>query len=179
MRPGLRLVGEDERPTPSGPLGLEAAFREFSRYVAGIAHRILGRPDEVDDVVQDVFMAAERGLGRLEQPEAIRGWLATVTVRVAWRRLRRRRLRMIVGLDDARDHLDVASPDASPEERLLVARIYDALDDLPVAERLAWSLRHLEGERLERVADLCGCSLATAKRRIAAAHERLREVIDG
>jgi RNA polymerase sigma-70 factor (ECF subfamily) len=45
------------------------------------------------------------------------------------------------------------------------------LDRLPVNERLAWSLRHIEGEQLESVAVLCGCSLATAKRRIAAAQQ--------
>jgi RNA polymerase sigma-70 factor (ECF subfamily) len=43
-----------------------------------------------------------------------------------------------------------------------------------VEQRLAWTLRHIEGERLEDVAARCGCSLATAKRRIAAAHAHLQ-----
>jgi DNA-directed RNA polymerase specialized sigma24 family protein len=42
---------------------------------------------------------------------------------------------------------------------------------------LAWSLRHLEGERLEDVAERCGCSLATAKRWIATAQARLEKEI--
>jgi RNA polymerase sigma-70 factor (ECF subfamily) len=54
-----------------------------------------------------------------------------------------------------------------------LAKVYAVLDALPSDERVAWSLRHVEGERLERVAELCGCSLATAKRRIAAAHQRI------
>ena len=60
---------------------LEAAFRRYSRYVAAVALRLLGRDDEVDDVVQEVFLAALRGLERLREPEAVKGWLATVTVR--------------------------------------------------------------------------------------------------
>ena len=73
----------------------------------------------------------------------------------------------------------IASDDASPEVKLLLARIYAALDAMPVEQRLAWSLRHLAGEPLDEVAALCGCSLATAKRYIASANEALRSVADG
>jgi RNA polymerase sigma-70 factor (ECF subfamily) len=54
--------------------------------------------------------------------------------------------------------------------------VYRALDRLGTAERLAWTLRHVEGERLDAVAQLCGCSLATAKRRIAAANAHVRKL---
>jgi RNA polymerase sigma-70 factor (ECF subfamily) len=51
------------------------------------------------------------------------------------------------------------------------------LDELPAKERIAWVLRHLEGEQLEDVARIVGCSLATVKRRIAAAHETVKEMM--
>jgi RNA polymerase sigma-70 factor (ECF subfamily) len=38
---------------------------------------------------------------------------------------------------------------------------------------VAWSVRHLEGETMERVAELCGCSLSTAKRRVQSAQDAL------
>jgi RNA polymerase sigma-70 factor (ECF subfamily) len=45
---------------------------------------------------------------------------------------------------------------------------------------VAWTLRHVEGQKLEEVAQYCRCSLATAKRRISAAHTRmLAELEDG
>jgi RNA polymerase sigma-70 factor (ECF subfamily) len=100
-------------------------------------------------------------------------------VNVARRRLRRRRLASRFFFDRPPPYLEVASGEASPEERLLIARVYSALDRVPVDERVAWSLRHLAGERLDEVAVLCGCSLATVKRRIASAHEALKEAIDG
>jgi RNA polymerase sigma-70 factor (ECF subfamily) len=40
---------------------------------------------------------------------------------------------------------------------------------VPTQPRIAWILRFVEDYRLDEVADACGCSLATAKRRIAAA----------
>ena len=57
---------------------LESVYRAYSRYVAAIALRLLGSDDEVDDVVQEVFVVAMRGLRGLREPGAIRGWLATI-----------------------------------------------------------------------------------------------------
>jgi RNA polymerase sigma-70 factor (ECF subfamily) len=51
--------------------------------------------------------------------------------------------------------------------------VYQVLDELPVEDRLAFSLHHIEGEKLEGVARLCGCSAATAKRRIARAQRAI------
>lgn len=165
------------------PLTFDRLFSEHARFVAGVAMRVLGRDDEVDDIVQDVFMCALKELSRLRQPQAVRGWLKTITVRKAYRLLRRRRLRAWLGLDDPAwrqaSALEVPAPSCSPEERSLLRRVYQLLDQLPAAERLAWTLRYLDGERLEAVAALCDCSLATAKRRVTAAHSFIeRTLID-
>lgn len=173
--PHVRLVppaAEEMSP----PATLEQAFRLHARYVSAIALRIVGRDDEVDDIVQDVFLAGFKGLRALREPQAIKGWLATVTVRVATRRLKRRKLRGLFGLDD-RQYDDVAGAGASPEERALLASVYAIIDKLPVKERVAWTLRHVEGMALEEVARVCDCSLATAKRRIAAAHDKIDEAL--
>lgn len=159
-------------PAPD-PLDREAVYRRYAPYVAQVGLRLLGRRGEVEDLVQDVFLAAQRGLDRLENPEAVKGWLATVAVRKAQRRLRRRALRRTLGLDEGEDYGDVADPKANAATRAQLAEVYRALDRVPAQERIAWSLRHVEGEKLGRVAELCGCSLATTKRRIAAAHARL------
>ncbi len=161
-------------------LDLDELFRRYAPYVASIGYRLLGRDDEVDDLVQDVFLAAHRGLGRLRNREAVKGWLATVSVRLARRRLRARRVRSFLHLDATPDYMEVADGSASPEDRALLARIYQVLDGIPANDRVAWSLRHVQGEKLERVAELCQCSLATAKRRIKAAQVAIeREVSHG
>jgi len=159
------------------PLDLESAFRHYSRYVAAIATRLLGRDDEVQDVVQEVFLVALKGLARLREPDAIKGWLATLTVRTATRRLRLRRFRSFFGFDERIRYEALVSASASPEQHALLSRIYALLDELPVSQRVAWTLRHVEGQPLEEVARLCKCSLATAKRRIAAAHETLGKAV--
>jgi len=172
----LRLVAKPraDEPSPGGDAPIEVLYRAYAPYVAAVALRLLGRQGEIDDLVQDVFLAAQRGLSALRDPGAVRGWLATVTVRLARRRLRARRLRALIGLDRGPRENEALAPGASPETAAEAAELFARLDELPVAERLAWSIRYLEGEPLERVAELCNCSLPTVKRRIAAAHERMR-----
>jgi RNA polymerase sigma-70 factor (ECF subfamily) len=173
------MVPPETGAGPRPPLDLERAFHLYASYVAAVALRLLGRSEEVDDVIQEVFLSALKGLAQLQDPEAIKGWLATVTVRVSSRHLARRRLWRRLGLDRPVDYTQAVDPAASPEQRALLARVYRILDGLPVEERVAWALCHVQGERLDAVAQRLGCSLATAKRRIAAAHATIeRETRD-
>src|SRR5450755_3373793 len=153
----LRVVTSNGVAAEPAPSTLEGAYRRFAPYVAQIALRLVGRDLDVDDIVQDVFLIALKGLGALREPEAIKGWLATVTVRVARRKLRMRRVKTWLRLDDAPDYEQVAAPGASPEERALLSRIYAVLDAQPADHRIAWTLRNVEREQLDSVARLCGC----------------------
>jgi len=165
----LRLVGRDER----GSL-LDEVYRRYCRYVAAVVLRLGGRDGDVDDVVQDVFVEAARGIERLREPAAIKGWLATITVRLMRRHLQLRRVRRLLGLDDPHaDYATLVDGAASPVDKLVVRAVYEVLDGLPVGDRLAFSLHHIEGETLDEVARLCACSCATAKRRIARAQQAI------
>lgn len=169
--PGLR-----ESHVTQASLDPEQVFRRYAAYVAATAHRLLGRDEEVDDTVQEVFVVAVRSLHKVRDPEAVKGWLACIAVRVVRRRLRWRWAKRMVGID-AGGRQDIVDRSASPEHRALLAQVFQILESLPSSDRIAWSLRYLQGERLEDVAQQCGCSLATAKRRIAAASRVMEEVL--
>ncbi|MEM7447624.1 MAG: sigma-70 family RNA polymerase sigma factor [Myxococcota bacterium] len=158
---------------------LEHLFQQYASYVGAIALRLCGRTSEVDDIVQDVFIAAQRGLREIEDPRGVRRWLARVTVRTAQRRMRTLKLKGMIGLVDEPDYNTLAGASASPEQMALISSVYRELDQLPAQQRTAWILRFVEGFRLEEVAELCGCSLATAKRRIASTQTHLRDTLDG
>jgi RNA polymerase sigma-70 factor (ECF subfamily) len=170
----LRIVPSAAEAPDLLPHTDEALFRRFAPYVARIGLRLLGRESDVDDLIQEVFLAAFRQRDQVRDPQAFKGWLATVAVRTARRQLRRRSLRSMVGLDTLAAPLELRDQGMSPERRALLARVYQALDSISVEQRLAWTLRYVEGEKLEEVAEHCGCSLATAKRRIGAAHASLQ-----
>lgn len=155
------------------PSDLAQIFRRFAPYVARIAGRVLGQWQDVDDVVQDVFIDAARGLRSLRDPEAMRHWLATVTVRKARRRLRRRGVLRFFGFDEGCE--DMPDPGISPESQAQLVAVYRILDGLGADERVAWIMHRVEGEALDRVAEVCGCSRATAHRRISRAQGALEK----
>lgn len=175
-------------PGALSPSSWGQLFSDHGQFVAQVALRVLGRDDDVDDVVQEVFLTAMADIDKLRTPAAVRGWLKTVTVRKAYAVLRgrsRRKLWAFFGIGrGGRDGdlggavFEVPATGATPEDRALLLRIYRLLDELPASERLAWTLRYVEGEQVEAVAALCGCSLATAKRRIAAAQAFLERTLN-
>lgn len=177
----LRVIrgGErGERGDDAVPASFDQVFRAHAGFVASVALRVLGRPSEVDDLVQDVFIRVLHRLDGLRDPSALRGWLAVITARLARRRLRTRRMKMWFGMGSEHDYAELADPGASPRDRALVNELYRALDRLPVRQRVAWTLRHIEGVELTEIASACECSLATIKRSITAAETALRGELD-
>ena len=160
----LRAV-TDER---AESLDFDALFDAFSHYIAAVALRLVGDPDVVDDLVQDVFFDFYRQVPVLNDREHARRWLVKVTVRKASRLLRRRKLLSIFHLSPPLLP-DPPMPSVSADDRAALVHLFTILERLPVSTRTAWCLRYLEGAELTEVASACGCSLATAKRRIASA----------
>jgi RNA polymerase sigma-70 factor (ECF subfamily) len=153
----------------------EALYRRHAPYVLSLAVRIQGHVTDVEDIVHDAFLRVVARLDELRRDEAFRPWLASVTANLVKTRLRRRRFLGALGLASAEPiDLDaLVSEAAGPDTRAQLAEVYGMLRLLPVDQRLAWVLRYVEGHKLEDVARTIGCSLATAKRRIALAQESM------
>jgi RNA polymerase sigma-70 factor (ECF subfamily) len=167
-QPGSSTVASPAAAT--GANGFAALYAAHARYIAGVVHRILGGADsEVDDLVQETFIDAIEGIGNLHEPLAARAWLVTVAVRHARRVLGRRRRRAFFAFL-AKDYAPRAS---DPRDRQPVDDLYDALERLPTDLRIPWVLHRIEQLNLPETATACEVSLATVKRRIAEAEQRL------
>jgi RNA polymerase sigma-70 factor (ECF subfamily) len=146
-----------------------------------VATRLAGREGEADDVVQDSLVEAVRDLRKLRDPEAFRSWVLRITVNRARKTYRRRRWTQWLGADRAVDDASLpqlAAKELRAEARAELELIERVLRRVPTEQRFAWMLRHVEGETLESVAELTGCSLATAKRRIAGVQRVLQQHIE-
>lgn len=153
----------------------EALFRRYGRYVNGLAFRLMPSDAELDDLVQDSFVEALTSLDRLADVNAFSGWLGSIVVRTAHKRIRRRRLMERLGLR-RREEVDFdafAQMTSSPEAAIELRRVHSALDAMDSEERIALVLRRVEGLELSEVAAQMGLSLATVKRRIASAEAKL------
>jgi RNA polymerase sigma-70 factor, ECF subfamily len=179
-------VGPDDgelvrRALRGEPWAEEALYRRHVRTIVRVVRRLLARSHESEDVVQDTFLWALRDLRKLRQADSFGSWLTRIAVRLVHRRFRRRRLLRSLGLDREQDDATLLSevdPAASPETCAEIASLDAVLAELPAPERIAWVLRYVEGYPLEEVAAACGCSLATAKRRIGRARTRVLAHVD-
>ncbi len=160
------------------PRDVEQLFRRYAPFVMRIALRLLGRVGDAEDVVQEVFLDAHRGVGAIRDLGAVRGWLATVAVRKARRRLRKRAVLAALGLEREIDPDALVDARATADERARVAAVYRVLDRVSPEARAAWVLRCVEDEPLEAVAEMLGCSRATAHRRVQEAQRALGEAFD-
>jgi RNA polymerase sigma-70 factor (ECF subfamily) len=155
----------------------EALYRRHAPFALNLAARIAGSTNDVEDVVHDAFLRAFDRLPSLREPKAFRTWLGSIVVHAMRSRLRRTRLLRVLGLGGA-DPVDIehiASDEASPRVRAELAQLYALLKTLSADDRIAWTLRFVEGHDLRAAADLCGCSLATIKRRIRRAQRYIEE----
>jgi RNA polymerase sigma-70 factor (ECF subfamily) len=166
---GLVLAGDGR--------AFEALYRRHAPFAINLAVRLQGAAQDAEDLVHDAFLKVHERLHELRERAAFRSWLGSIVVRLVRSRLRRERLARFLGLSPARDSgvelESLAAHDASPEVRAQLAQVYALLGTMPADLRITWVLRFIENHRLEAVAELCGCSLATAKRRLSKAQQLL------
>lgn len=143
---------------------LGEAFRRHRGTLTAAAMRVLRRHDDVDDVLQDAFIAALRSVHNLREPAALRAWLTRVTVRTARRRCARA---WFVALEDAPAAAHVPDPRPSALDLALLAAVGEVVAAIPADRWRPWALRAVDGEPIDDIAACCGCSATTVKRRIA------------
>jgi RNA polymerase sigma-70 factor (ECF subfamily) len=133
-----------------------------------LVHRILcravGPGQEVDDLLQEVFIRFFRKLPTLRDPGALRGFVLSIVTRVVQSELRARWIKRWLRLSDDGALPEQAGDDVDHEARQALARFYAILDGLGPKHRTVFVLRCIEGLELVEVAQAVGVSLATIKR---------------
>lgn len=160
--------------------GAPWAAGELVHAYGALIQRVLGRvlgvgdPDR-DDLLQEVFVRALQNIGSLEDPQALGGWLTSLAVFTAREQIRRRRRRR--WLTFHAEPPDRDDPAAPGDDVLEAARcVYAVLARMPDDERIPLALRALEGMELTELADACGMSLSTLRRRLTRAERRFQKL---
>lgn len=158
--------------------GDECAFeqlvRAHQRYVFNLAYRVLGDRSEAEDVAQETFVRAWRGLPSFRAECRFTTWLYRIARNVCLNRLPRleAELRQTEVLGQA-----MACPDPEPDE-VLDARerhafLHAALAKLPEKYRLVLTLRYLQGFSYAEIADVLNLPLGTVKTHLHRGREAL------
>jgi RNA polymerase sigma-70 factor (ECF subfamily) len=189
----LVVMRKDSRPPPDAPDALDervqvgdaelirrclagerAAFERFyrdhRRLVAANLYRVLADRAELDDLVQEVFVIAFRGMARFRGEAKLSTWIYRICVNVALGRLRQRSRR--APMVPYEDLAEAAGADgaASAEDRVArreeLARVYRALEGLPPKKRIVFILHEIEGLDIQEIADIVVAPLVTVRTRL-------------
>ncbi|MGA8367015.1 MAG: RNA polymerase sigma factor [Candidatus Acidiferrales bacterium] len=194
-RPVAMTSGRDGNPENDRELvrlcqnGTESAFEELVRRhqhrVFRLVGRILRRPEDVEDIAQQVFLKTYLSLRKFDQRAAFSTWLYRITVNECWDYLRKKKIRPLVYESDLSEEqvsrLDgIVSADRPPEDPSERAEARDALErileKLPQQDRDLLVLKEVEGFSVQELAEMLGLNVNTVKVRLFRARGKIMDV---
>lgn len=154
---------------------LDAAdlFRAHARFVARMLHRAGIARDELDDLVQEVFLVAHRKGGFDPGPAKPTTWLAQIALRIAANHRRRKRPESGALVDD------LVRGGATADAAMAAARAQAALWRLDEDKRLVFMLFELEGVACDEIAATLGIPVGTVYSRLSAARAAFVAAVEG
>ena len=161
-------------------LVFETVAQELSAPLRRYLERLVGDRATADDLLQETLLKIARSLPEFEGRSSVKTWAFTIATRVANDHFRRPHSKArMVEIDDTDIPL---VHDAEIDQRLVIDEmnscVRGVIDSLPEDYRTALVLHDLEGQTAAQVADIVGCTIATAKIRIHRARRRLRDALD-
>ena len=177
--------------------GENAAFdllvKKYQHRVAALLRRHIADPSELEDVAQETFLRAYRGLARFRGDSAFYTWLYRIAVNTArnHRIAMDRRGAVRGGMDPAEaerfDDGALLRDTATPERHAATGEVRQAIDHavdaMPACLREALTLREMNGLSYEEIASVMDCPIGTVRSRIARARgtidERIRPLLEG
>ncbi|HOS92806.1 MAG TPA: sigma-70 family RNA polymerase sigma factor [Armatimonadota bacterium] len=151
--------------------------------VFGVAYRMLGDVEAANDVAQEAFVRAFERLESFRSSGSFVAWLVSIASNLCID-IQRRSRRTPMSLDVMQEEkgYDPADPrQAAIEHRLgtdeAADAIHQALEKLPAAQRLAITLRHIEGLGYEEIGQAMGVPVGTAKTHVHRGRERLARML--
>src|SRR5690606_9984002 len=151
--------------------------------------QLLRNPQDAEEVTQDAFIRAHRGLVNFRGESSFSTWLYQIATNLArnrywywWRRKRDHTISFDQPLGPDNDTplsevfaAEMETPEDVTVTQELVDRIAEGMERLSVKHREILILRNVKNLAYEEIASILGISVGTVKSRIARARESLRE----
>jgi RNA polymerase sigma-70 factor (ECF subfamily) len=141
-------------------------FRSERRRVHATLYRVLGSNSDIDDLLQDAFIEIFRSIPSFRGEASLGTWLDRITVRVAFAYLTKRRVETVrlSVVPEPSSHAPGADERAMTREAAV--HLYQALDRVPVSQRVAFALHVLDGRPIKDVAGAMTATVVATKVRI-------------
>lgn len=163
--------------------GIVAAYR---KRIFGTISRLIGRPEDVEDVAQDVFLRLYYSLDQLRTPEVFEPWLYRLTVNAAYDYLRRQRRRHESRLSDlSEQQVVLADAEAGKEahrddryRKYVIETVQELLQSVSEQDRILLVQKEVEGKSLKELETIYKVTENALKVRLFRARQRVLKAFE-
>ena len=174
------------RQAQCGDLGaFEQLVRESQSAITSVVARIIDGQDDIDDVVQDVYVQAFEHLRSFRRESRFSTWLHRIAVNTSLKRLNQIQRKRGVSLDDPDNGLAErleSSPSDDPGSIVLQKErdeaVRQAVSALSEKHRVVVILRYFEDYSCQDIAEILGCSIGTVWSRLHYGCRQLRGMLE-
>ncbi len=154
----------------------ERLYRQYADAMYNICHRMTAHAGEAEDVLQDAFVEVFRNLDRFRGESTLGAWIKRIVINHCINAMKRRRIEFA---ELREHHAEVPEPEQTDEAELAlsVARVREAILELPDGYRQVLTLYLLEGYDHGEIASILGIGEAGSKSQYSRARARLREIM--
>jgi len=165
--------------------GDAGAFGELvqrhQRAVYGIVSRMISDRDDVDDIVQDIFVQAFKSIPGFKGDAAFGTWVYRIAVNTTIKHMRKAKIRRAASIDDPEtplaDSLVSANGDGPEDAAEKMERdraVRRAVESLPEKHRAVVALHYFQNFSCDEIAKITGCSVGTVWSRLHYACKKLK-----
>jgi len=166
-------------------LGDQTAFEQLvvrhQDLVFSLAFKLTGNKEMANDVAQEAFIRAWKAIDKFRGDSTFGTWIYRITVNSAWTLRKKAKKHNTLNIDETYEPVIIdekRDPELVAINSDLSSTLINALDKIPLDQRIIVELKNIEGRSHKEIADFLGISVTAAKVRLHRAHQRLRDILE-
>ena len=166
-------------------LGDKAAFEQLvirhQDLVFSLAYKLTGNREMAHDVAQEAFIRAWKAIEKFRGDSTFSTWIYRITVNTAWTLRRKAKKHNTINIDDTYEPVVIdekKDPELVAINSDLSSVLINALDKIPIEQRIIVELKNIEGRSHKEIAEYLDISVTAAKVRLHRAHQKLRQILE-
>ena len=166
-------------------LGEKAAFEQLvirhQDLVFSLAYKLTGNREMANDVAKESFIRAWKAIEKFRGDSTFSTWIYRITVNTAWTLRKKAKKHNTLNIDDTYEPIVIdekKDPELVAINSDLSSVLVNALDKLPIEQRIIVELKNIEGRSHKEIADYLDISVTAAKVRLHRAHQKLRLILE-
>ena len=166
-------------------LGDKAAFEQLvirhQDLVFSLAYKLTGNREMANDVAQEAFIRAWKAIEKFRGDSTFSTWIYRITVNTAWTLRKKAKKHNTLNIDETYEPIVIdekKDPELVAINSDLSSVLINALDKIPIGQRIIVERKSIEGRSHKEIADYLDIGVTAAKVRLHRAHQKLRQILE-